>query len=131
MYRASSYNIHINQQHPKILVIRLYCLLDDLHVSDCISPSSGATLKLYNKMYTQRRLTQQVVLDGAVHILLLTKTQRDVLYENLLKLYIAFDIRRYHTFGCCVAKILVIRLYFLLGALHVSDYISPSSGATL
>ena len=28
-------------------------------------------------------------------------------------------------------KILVIRLYFLLDALHVSGYISPSSGATL
>ena len=28
-------------------------------------------------------------------------------------------------------NILVIRLYFLLDALHVSDYISPSSGATL
>ena len=28
-------------------------------------------------------------------------------------------------------KILVIRLYFLLDALHVSDYVSPSSGATL
>ena len=27
-------------------------------------------------------------------------------------------------------KILVIRLYFLLDAQHVSDYISPSSGAT-
>ena len=27
-------------------------------------------------------------------------------------------------------KILVIRLYFLLDALHISDYISPSSGAT-
>ena len=27
-------------------------------------------------------------------------------------------------------KILVITLYFLLGALHVSDYISPTSGAT-
>ena len=27
-------------------------------------------------------------------------------------------------------KILVIRLYFLLNAVHVSDYISPSSGAT-
>ena len=26
--------------------------------------------------------------------------------------------------------ILVIRLYFQLNALHVSDYISPSSGAT-
>ena len=29
------------------------------------------------------------------------------------------------------AKILVIRLFFPLNALHVSDYISPSSGATL
>ena len=27
-------------------------------------------------------------------------------------------------------KILVIRLYFALGALHVSDYFSPSSEAT-
>ena len=27
-------------------------------------------------------------------------------------------------------RILVIRLYFPLDALHVSDYISPSSGAT-
>ena len=27
-------------------------------------------------------------------------------------------------------KILVVRLYFLLDALHVSDYISSSSGAT-
>ena len=27
-------------------------------------------------------------------------------------------------------KILVVRLYFLLGALHVSDSSSPSSGAT-
>ena len=27
----------------KILVIRLYFLLDAVHVSDCISPSSGAT----------------------------------------------------------------------------------------
>ena len=32
----------------KILVIRLYFLLDVLHVSDCISPSSGTTFyKLY------------------------------------------------------------------------------------
>ena len=27
-------------------------------------------------------------------------------------------------------KILVIRIYFPLDALHVSDYVSPSSGAT-
>ena len=32
----------------KILVIRLYFPLDALHVSDCISPSSGANFyKLY------------------------------------------------------------------------------------
>ena len=28
-------------------------------------------------------------------------------------------------------QILVIRLYFLLDAVHVPDYVSPSSGATL
>ena len=31
----------------KILVIRLYFPFDALRVSDCISPSSGATYKLY------------------------------------------------------------------------------------
>ena len=40
-----------------------------------------------------------------------------------------------HEFSLCMwankmHKILVIRFYFLLDALHVSDYISPSSGAT-
>ena len=40
-----AYNMYINQQDAqKILVIRLYFLLDALHVSDYISPSSGATL---------------------------------------------------------------------------------------
>ena len=41
----------------------------------------------------------------------------------------------HHLTGCIYTnkmhKILVIRLYFLLDAVHVSDYISPSSGATL
>ena len=32
----------------RILVIRLYFPLDALHVSDCISPSSGAT---FDKLY--------------------------------------------------------------------------------
>ena len=59
--------------------------------------------------------------------------------EQLYKLYIAFGICRYHTSGCCVAnthktnkmhEILVIRLYFPLDALHVTDCISPSLGAT-
>ena len=44
MCRASSYNMYIKQQDEKTLVIRLYFPLDALHVSDCISPSSGATL---------------------------------------------------------------------------------------
>ena len=35
--------MYINQQNTQILVIRLYFLLDALHVSDYISPSSGAT----------------------------------------------------------------------------------------
>ena len=43
MHRASSYNMYINQKMHKILVIKLYFLLDALHVSDYISPSSGAT----------------------------------------------------------------------------------------
>jgi hypothetical protein len=35
----------------KILVIRLYFPLDALHVSDCISPSSGATLQAVHRVY--------------------------------------------------------------------------------
>ena len=44
MHRASSYNMYIKQQDAQISVIRLYFLLDALHVSDYSSPSSGATL---------------------------------------------------------------------------------------
>ena len=44
MHRASSYNMYITNKMHEILVIRLYFILDALHVSDCISPSSGATL---------------------------------------------------------------------------------------
>ena len=44
MHRASSYDMYTNQQDANILVIRLYIPLDALHVSDCISPPSGATL---------------------------------------------------------------------------------------
>ena len=36
-------SMYINQQDAQILVIRLYFSLEALHVSDCISPSSGAT----------------------------------------------------------------------------------------
>ena len=35
----------------KILVIRLYFPLDVLHVSDCISPSSGATLQTLHRIW--------------------------------------------------------------------------------
>ena len=37
------YCMYINKMH-KILVIGLYFISDALHVSDCISPLSGATL---------------------------------------------------------------------------------------
>ena len=43
MQGASSYNMYINQQDAQISVIRLYFQLNAVHVSDCISPSSGAT----------------------------------------------------------------------------------------
>ena len=36
----------------KILVIRLYLPLDALHVSDCISPSSGANFIWHIPAYT-------------------------------------------------------------------------------
>ena len=44
MHRASSYNMYVNQQDAQNSVIILYFILDALHVSDYISPSSGATL---------------------------------------------------------------------------------------
>ena len=43
MHRASSYNMYINQRDAQISVIKLNFPLDALHVSDYISPSSGAT----------------------------------------------------------------------------------------
>ena len=44
MHRASSYNMYMNQQDAQFSVIRLYFFsLDALHISDYISPSSGAT----------------------------------------------------------------------------------------
>ena len=42
-YYIQFYNMYMNQQDAQILVIRLYFPLDALHVSDYISPSSGAT----------------------------------------------------------------------------------------
>ena len=43
MHCALSCNLYINQQDAQILAIRLYFLLEALHVSDYVSPSSGAT----------------------------------------------------------------------------------------
>jgi hypothetical protein len=39
--------MYINQQDAQISVINLYFILDALHVSDYISPSSGATFISY------------------------------------------------------------------------------------
>ena len=85
----------------KILVIRLYFLSDALHVSDCISPSSGATFI---------SCTSHFIYAGTIRlsVVCLSSHKTNKMHE-----------------------ILVIRLYFPLDALHVSDYISPSSGATL
>ena len=48
MQRATSYNMYINQQDAQNSVIRLYFPLDALHISESVSPSSGATFyKLY------------------------------------------------------------------------------------
>ena len=43
MHRALSYDMCINQQDASNSVIKLSFPLDALHVSDYISPSSGAT----------------------------------------------------------------------------------------
>ena len=43
MHRASSYNMYIKQQDAQNSMVRLYFPLDALHVSDYVSPSSGAT----------------------------------------------------------------------------------------
>ena len=50
----------------KILVIRLYFLLVALHVSDCISPSSGATfisrtLLWYMPVYADTKCDVQLI----------------------------------------------------------------------
>ena len=44
MHRAPSYDMYIEQRDAQNSVMRLDFLLDALHVSDYISPSSGATL---------------------------------------------------------------------------------------
>ena len=52
----SNVSTQTNKMH-KILVIRLYFSLDTLHVSDRISPPSGATFISYNHT-TARRMVQ-------------------------------------------------------------------------
>ena len=44
MLTTNAFNMYMNQQDAQNSVIRLYFPLDALHVSDYISPSSGATL---------------------------------------------------------------------------------------
>ena len=44
--------------------------------------------------------------------------------NKVFKLLYVYEPNKMH-------KILVIGLYFLLDAVHVSDYINPSSGTTL
>ena len=51
MHSASSCNTYINQEDVKIFVIRLYFPIDALHVSDYISPSSGATLSAVHSIW--------------------------------------------------------------------------------
>ena len=52
--------------------------------------------------------------------------------KHIVELTVMGNMKFYNTYmNHKMHKILVIRLYFLLDALHVSDYISPSSGATL
>ena len=43
--------MRINQQDAQISVIRLYFPLDAVHVSDYISPSSGATLLAVHRIW--------------------------------------------------------------------------------
>ena len=50
----------------KILVIRLYFLLDALHVSDCISPSSGATFISCIGIYKMRCTAYKVAPDDGL-----------------------------------------------------------------
>ena len=50
----------------KILVIRLYFPLDALHVSDCISPSSGATLQAVHCIYQMRCTAYKVAPDDGL-----------------------------------------------------------------
>ena len=58
----------------KILVIRLHFLLDALHVSDCISPSSGATFI---------SCTSHLVYAGTVRLALIATQQPDVWYRYI------------------------------------------------
>ena len=61
MYRASSYNMRKNQQMHRIFVIRLYYPLDALHVSDYISPSSGAA-QAYTGIYQMQCTAYKMLL---------------------------------------------------------------------
>ena len=73
----------------KILVIRLYFPLDALHVSDCISPSSGATFdKLYITFGICRYMPKRLAVYGYSHTtarrMVLAYTKCDVQRIKLL-----------------------------------------------
>ena len=80
MHHASSYNMYIKQQDVHISMIKLYFPLDALHVSDYISPSSGATFI--------SRTSHSVYADT-------TGCCVSIFRSNFYKLYIAFGISRY------------------------------------
>ena len=67
MHRASSYNMYINKQENKmhkIHVIRLYFLLDALHVSDWLSATQQPDVSTYTKCDVQ--LIKVVPDDGLI-----------------------------------------------------------------
>ena len=79
MHRASSYNMYINQQDAQNPMIRLYFPLDALHVSDYISPSSGATFI---------SCASHLVYAGTIRLASHTR----IIYLRILKLYKLTDI---------------------------------------
>ena len=62
----------------KILVITLYFLLDTLHVSDCISPSSGATLQAVHRIWYM-----PVYADTSDCCLAIATQQSDIWYRHI------------------------------------------------
>ena len=68
--------MYINQQDAPNSVIRLYFPLDSLHVSDYISPSSGATFI---------SCTSHLVHAGTIHVAIATQ-QPDILGTGIYQM---------------------------------------------